>query len=461
MGKPNERIKIANTLRSEGKIENLEISCRRKNGETFPILLSVSALQVNNQKLVLSTAKDLSANRKAEDALRESEEKFRMLAEESPNIIFINKQGRIVYANRKSEELTGYSREELYSPSFNFLSLCTPEYVDLVKSFYDRHLRGEVIPSYNYEMLSKDGKKIDVIITSKLIEYGGEKAILGIVTDISELKKAEIDLNHMMDELVSLNEKLGVVGRLTRHDVRNKLSVITGNIYLLKKKHSDCADILQRLDVMEQACKSMVEIFDFARMYEQIGVEGQCLIDVEKAVKEATTLFSDASCVKIINECHGLKVLADSFLRQLYYNLMDNSAKHGKRVTEIRLFYQTEADGDNLKLIYEDDGVGISFQNKANLFKEGFSTGGSSGYGLYLIRRMMEVYGWTIAETWRTGQRSKIHHNHPKTKQERERKLPNCTMSSSHTKMRQNNLQTFSNLNDQPLSAKGAFLAAG
>jgi signal transduction histidine kinase len=53
---------------------------------------------------------------------------------------------------------------------------------------------------------------------------------------------------------------------------------------------------------------------------------------------------------------------------------------------------------DKLTLIYEDDGIGIPVVNKSKLFKSGFSTGGSSGYGLYLIRRLIEVYGWVIQE---------------------------------------------------------------
>ena len=392
-----DREKIAQNLKSKGKIENLEIFCRKKSGESFPILLSVSLLQANNQQLVLSTVRDLSSSKNAENALKESEEKFRNLAEESPNIIFINKQGRVVYANKKSEEITGYTREELYSPNFNFLSLSPPEYDELVKSAYSKHLKGEYVPPYHYELISKDGKRIDAVITSKMIEYEGEKAILGIVTDISELKKAEEALNQTMDELVSVNEKLGVVGNLTRHDVRNKLSVITGNIYLLKKKHSDNPEIINRLREMEEACKNITKIFDFAKMYEQIGVGELSLTDVKKTIDEAAALFSASPNVKIINDCHGLTVLADSFLRQLYYNLIDNSIKHGKRVTKIRVHYEKTSQ-DQLNLIYEDDGVGIPDQNKPELFREGFSTGGSSGYGLYLIKKMMETYGWTIRE---------------------------------------------------------------
>jgi len=178
-----------------------------------------------------------------------------------------------------------------------------------------------------------------------------------------------------MDQLVLVNEKLGVVGSLTRHDVRNKLSAVTGYAYLLKKKHADQADIVDGLGKMEQAVKDTVRIFDYAKMYEQLGVEELTSINVEAKLNEAKTLFS-GSLPKIINECHGLTLLADSFLRQLFYNFIDNTKKYGQKTTTIKVHCE-KADQDSLRLVYEDDGVGISLENKPRLFKEGFSTGGS------------------------------------------------------------------------------------
>ena len=112
------------------------------------------------------------------------------------------------------------------------------------------------------------------------------------------------------------------------------------------------------LGKMEQAVKDSVKIFDFAKMYEQFGAEELTYIDVEEKLKEAVALFS-GSLPTIINECHGLTVLADSFLRQLFYNFIDNTRKYGKKTTTIRVHYE-KADQDSLKLIYEDDGVGVS-----------------------------------------------------------------------------------------------------
>jgi len=94
--------------------------------------------------------------------------------------------------------------------------------------------------------------------------------------------------------------------------------------------------------------------------------------------------------------------LADSFLRQLFYNFIDNTRKYGKKTTTIRVHYE-KADQDSLKLVYEDDGVGVPLENKPRLFKEGYSTGGSTGFGLFLTKKMMDVYGWKIEENGEPG----------------------------------------------------------
>jgi hypothetical protein len=81
---------------------------------------------------------------------------------------------------------------------------------------------------------------------------------------------------------------------------------------------------------MEQSVKETVKIFEFAKLYEQLGAEELTYINVEDKINEATTLFS-GSLPKIISECHGVDVLADSFLRQLFYNFIHNTLKHGKK----------------------------------------------------------------------------------------------------------------------------------
>ena len=267
--------------------------------------------------------------------------------------------------------------------------------------------------SWSTETLAenKDGSTVPVILNLTPV-YNTDGEFLGatsITTDISLQKTIEADLtlsltslSETLDKIQELNEKLRVVGSLTRHDVRNKLSTVTGYAYILKKKHHEEEDIVDGLKKMEQAVEEIVRILDFAKMYEQIGVEELTYINVEEKLNEAVAFFSGIN-LTITNECQGLTLLADSFLRQLFYNFIDNTKKYGKKTTIIKTYFEM-ADQDSLKLVYEDDGVGISFENKRHLFSEGFTTGGSTGFGLFLIKKMIDVYGWRIQEEGTPGE---------------------------------------------------------
>jgi len=140
---------------------------------------------------IIKLEKSETENKRAAEALRESEEKFRSIAECSPNMIFINRKGRVVYANKKCEDITGYKRKEFHSPDFDFFSLIAKESQSLIRKNYNKHLKGQEVLPYEYTLITKKSKKIDAIITTKLIDYGGEKAVLGIITDITDRKRTE------------------------------------------------------------------------------------------------------------------------------------------------------------------------------------------------------------------------------------------------------------------------------
>ncbi|MBI5020122.1 MAG: PAS domain S-box protein [Ignavibacteriales bacterium] len=148
--------------------------------------------------------RDITNRTLSEKSLKESEEKFRVLADQSPNMIFINQKGRIVYANKKCEEIIGFTREEFLSPSFDFRSLISSESQALIQESFRKHSQGEEVPPYEYGLLTRKGKKIQAIITSKLINFAGQSAILGIITDISERKVIEVALRNSEKRLQSL-----------------------------------------------------------------------------------------------------------------------------------------------------------------------------------------------------------------------------------------------------------------
>jgi PAS domain S-box-containing protein len=149
---------------------------------------------LTGKKFIAGSIRDMTERKKAEETLIESEEKFRNLAEQSPNMIFINKRGAVVYANKKCEEAMGYKREEFYHPDFDFMTLIAPEFRQLIKTNFGRHMKGEEIEPYEYGLITKNGERLNAIITTKLIKYDGVDSILGTITDITERKKAQAAL---------------------------------------------------------------------------------------------------------------------------------------------------------------------------------------------------------------------------------------------------------------------------
>ena len=192
-----------------------EVIQKTKDGSRLWIFASVSLIKdkKGNPIGAVSVNRDITDRKEIEEKLRESEEKFRNLAEYSPNMIFINQKGKIVYANKKCEDLMGYSRDEFYSPDFDFLTLIAPESIGIVKLSFEKHMNAKNIIPYEYTLITKKGKRIDSIITTKLISYHRENAILGIITDISDRKKKEKEIRKQLMKF-DLNE---------------------GNIYLVKE----------------------------------------------------------------------------------------------------------------------------------------------------------------------------------------------------------------------------------
>jgi PAS domain S-box-containing protein len=341
----------------------------------------------------------------------------RMLDAVRQTIIATDKDSIITYWNSAAEELHGWSEAEMKGQN---ISKIIPEDIAAeLMAKVDSHLDAKESWSGEITTKRKDGTVLPIMVTiSPIINDTGEFiGTVTIETDISEQKWMQEIFNEAIAKVCELNDMLQVVESLTRHDIRNKLAALNGRIFLLKKRLNDNSEALFHLKEMEQVAQQMLRILEFERIYVQVGAEEPTDINVEQSFAEAASLFSNLKEAKLINECHGLTVLADSLLRQLFYNLIDNSLKYGEKLTKIRLHYEEEE--SLLRLIYEDDGVGVSEEMKSRLFEKGFGKG--TGYGLYLIKRICEAYGWTIHESGKEGQGAQFTMIVPKTEKEGKR----------------------------------------
>ena len=405
-----ELFEIYGRVATTGKEDKIEIFFK-----PLQIWLSIS-LYSPEKGYFAAIFENITERKNFEATLADSEAKYRALVENADDaIVLTDMNGKTIFKNQAYYKNLGFE-EGKDTPAEENIKI-HPDDLEKVKAGNVQLLKTGFSTS-EYRVKHRNGKWVYRFARSTLIRKADNQfyTVLSIIRDITELKEIEAKLKEESERIELANEKLRVVGSLTRHDVRNKLSLINGYAYLIKKKHKDQIGIVDGVDKIENAVASTERIFEFAKMYEQLGVEKLSLVEVNETVNIAFGFFPDLN-VKVINDCQGIHVLADSFLRQLFYNLIDNTRKYGKKTTTIRIHFEKDRQ-DSLKLIYEDDGVGISKENKPKLFSEGFSTGGSTGFGLFLIKRMMEIYGWTIAEEGTPGRGAKFTITIPKQNKE-------------------------------------------
>jgi PAS domain S-box-containing protein len=210
---PEDRARAVENMQktlTHGAIRNIEYCLLRSDGSRFIGELHASVVRdaEGRPQAFIATTRDITERKQAENALKESEEKFRTLADYSPNNIFINKNGKVVYVNRKCEEMMGYTKDEILSEDFDFRTLIAPQSKDLVAAAFGEHKKGKEVPPYEYSLMTKEGKIFYAIITTKLIQYEGGRAILGVVTDISDRKKVEEALKKTAQQLKADREAL-------------------------------------------------------------------------------------------------------------------------------------------------------------------------------------------------------------------------------------------------------------
>jgi PAS domain S-box-containing protein len=162
-----------------------------KNGKIIDVSINANSMDIGGKKIIYGSFRDATQQKQTEAALRHSEEQFRSLAEDWPNMIVIVQDGKVVYLNNESVRVTGYSKDEVYEPDFSFIRLVAPEVLPTFIEEFDKRLRGLSSEPLEFRIIAKNGTPIDAIWNSRPITLNGELGLVGVATDITERKKNE------------------------------------------------------------------------------------------------------------------------------------------------------------------------------------------------------------------------------------------------------------------------------
>ncbi|PWR73254.1 hypothetical protein DK846_05370 [Methanospirillum lacunae] len=324
-----------------------------------------------------------------EDALRESEEKFRMLVDLSlDGIIIIDKKGILLFGNQAAGRIFDLDIEDLIeSGQQNVLDFISPESHDRV--IYEIGHVADVIEPYtvDYQAITSSGRTIWIEGIGKEILYRDSPAVLLSLRDITLRKQME-------DAILRKNKQLNLLSSITRHDILNMIMVIQGSLEIIQMEFSE-PGLIEYIMKMRTAADTIKAQIEFTRFYQDMSSHTAQWLDLDSCMPFAYIPTN----INFENKLKGVRVYADQMLEKIFFNLLDNSIRHGQVVTNIRVGYYL--DTENLIVLWEDNGIGIPMDLKEQIFELGF--GKNTGYGLFLVREILSLTGITIKETGKPG----------------------------------------------------------
>lgn len=336
---------------------------------------------------VVGVTRDISWRRKAELELRDSEQKFSTVFRSSPVSLTLvsTKDGICVDVNDAFVRESGYSREDVIGRNASEIGLFADQSeADHVYSLLKNHGK---VKNMEIRFRTKSGEIQTCLFSASVIHMGNDMFVLSGVENITARKSME-------NALRLANRQLNLLGGITRHDILNKVSIILGYLEIVKDEVSD-PSLLDYFKKIQTATRAIQSQIDFTRMYKDLGTRQPQWITLVSAMP----YHHVPPHISLKVDVKGIELNADPMLEKVFYNLLDNSIRHGERVTEIRI--SSHKKGQDLVIVWEDNGIGILADEKDRIFERGF--GKNTGLGMFLVREILSLTGITITETGEPG----------------------------------------------------------
>ena len=390
--------------------DKYEFTFFHKSGEIKHSLMSVSMIQ-GNGKILISFI-DISKRKRAEKELFESEQRYRLLFETANEGILVAQGKRLVFVNPAMIELIGYSKEEIFSLSF--LEFVCKDDWELVLSNQLKRISGDGADvRYHLRILRKDKSIKWVEMSGVKIEWEGQPATMNFVTDITERKKAEEEINLKNEQLLKLNSEKDKFFSIIAHDLRSPFTGFLGLTQIMAEELSsltmgEIQDISVRMRNSANNLFSLLEnLLEWARMQQGLIPYDPKSIQLLSAVNECVEMVHESAIMKGIkigyNIPDDLIVFADGKLLQtIIRNLVSNAVKFTAKGGEISIL--TEATSEkSVEISVKDSGIGMSSKMVNDLFRLDVQTNRlgtegepSTGIGLLLCKEFVAKLGGKI-----------------------------------------------------------------
>ncbi|WP_319578984.1 PAS domain S-box protein [uncultured Methanospirillum sp.] len=381
-------------------VDNSERVLLNPDGRAVPIIKNVVPFQFQGRKRLLETFFDNTQRVSDLEALRQSEEKFRSFVENANDIVYdMTLDGVFTYVSPNWTTILGHPAEEVIGKNFSQfvhpddVARCNEALASLIATGAGR---GGV----EYRIRHRDGSWRWHISNNAPIRdaTGVVKSVIGIGRDVTDKRR-------LGDGLKQANRQLSLLSGITRHDILNKISVITG-LMVLVREMATSQEAESYLSKIYEAINTIRAQIEFTRVYEDLGTQEPQWQSLDEILKNLQV----PEPVTLTSETRGALVLADLMLKKVFFNLLDDSVSHGINVHSIMV--KAEPGGDTLSITWTDDGGGIPAEEKSKIFDRGYGT--HTGFGLFLSREILTITGITIEENGVPGEGARFEIKVPK-----------------------------------------------
>ncbi|MEN6351234.1 MAG: PAS domain S-box protein [Syntrophomonas sp.] len=328
-----------------------------KFGELHNFLISAELIEINERAHVLWVTKDMSALKRSEEALRQSEERFTKVFHSGPIMMILAtlEEGRIVDVNEATCIATGYKREEIIGHTIleKNLAVNYETRQKLVRVLFEK----EKLENYKFDVQTKSGEILNVVAWSQLLYLNGEPHYVTGMIDITEQKRVEKEIARL--------DRLNLVGKMAAsisHEIRNPITLIRGFLQLLSEKQKYAEDLSHFQFMIEELDRANDIIGGYLGMArdKEIDLRLQSLDEVVKSLYPMILADVDYQGMHIQLDLGNppIIVIDAKEIRQVILNMARNALEAMESGGTLTI--GSKAEGDEVVLFIKDQGEGLS-----------------------------------------------------------------------------------------------------
>lgn len=383
-----------------------DVETVRLDGTSFPSVIRTESVDIDGHIYAIVVIEDVSLAQEAEQAIRESEEKYRSLIEFFPQGVLLSEQGNVTQINSAGLALYGAKNaEEILGQ--DWMSLVEESHVEKMRGRRQIMAEGNSVEPVELEMLRVDGTSFWARSQAMPIHVSGKTFFMTVFADITDRKLAEQEIQRANSELVRSNEELAQFAYVASHDLKEPLRMVSSYCDLIASRYTDKLDESGQKFIYyaTDGAKRMQTLIDDLLLYSRVGRGGETVepVALEPVVDDVMEMISGT-----IRESGAVVNVGDlpvvngfrSELARLFQNLIGNAIKF-RSDAPLRVDIRGTSEDGKATVTVSDNGIGIAPEYREKIFgvfqrlhsRDKYE---GTGIGLAICEKIVEQMGGEI-----------------------------------------------------------------